>query len=82
MMLLKGMVTRKMTNTELLVKKINESGLKVSFIAEKLGLTYQGFMNKVNNKTEFKATEVAALQQLLHLTNEEVQEIFFSADVE
>ena len=36
-----------MTNTERLRKIISNSGLKYSYIAEKIGLTYQGFKNKI-----------------------------------
>ena len=33
-----------MTNTNLLRKKIDESGYKLRFVASKLGITYQGFL--------------------------------------
>ena len=67
-----------MTNTTLLRQKIDESGYKLQFLAEKCGLTYFGFMKKVNNETEFKASEVMILKELLHLTDDEVMEIFFT----
>lgn len=41
-----------MTNTTLLRQKIDESGYKLQFLAEKCGLTYYGLMKKVNNETE------------------------------
>ena len=66
-----------MTNTTLLRRKIDESGYKLIFLAEKCGLTYQGFMKKVNNETEFKASEIQTLKELLNLTTEEVNAIFF-----
>ena len=66
-----------MTNTKLLRDKINESGYKLVFIAEKCGLTYQGLLNKINNKTDFTATEILALKKLLKLTSREVHSIFF-----
>ena len=67
-----------MTNTTLLRQKIDKSGYKLQFLAEKCGLTYFGFMKKVNNETEFKASEVMILKELLHLTDDEVMEIFFT----
>lgn len=70
-----------MTNTTLLRRKIDESGYKLIFIAEKCGLTYQGFMKKVNNETEFKASEIQTLKELLNLTTEEVNAIFFAVHV-
>ena len=44
-----------MTNTALLREKIDESGYKIRFVAKKIGITYQGFLKKINNESEFKA---------------------------
>lgn len=66
-----------MTNTTMLRKKIDDSGYKVSFIAKKCGLTYQGFMKKVNNESEFKASEIQILKELLNLSDEDSNAIFF-----
>lgn len=71
-----------MTNTNVLRKKIEENGLKISYVASCLGLTYQGFLQKLTNKTEFKASEMQALRVLLKLTNAEFQEIFFADNVD
>ncbi len=71
-----------MTNTNLLRKKIDESGYKLRFIASKLGITYQGFLKKINNETEFKASEMQILRELLNLTDTEFEQIFFTIDVE
>lgn len=67
-----------MTNTNLLRSKIDESGYKLTYLAEKCNLTYFGFMKKVNNETEFKASEIKTLKELLNLTNEEANKIFFT----
>lgn len=66
-----------MVNTKMLRDKINDSGYKLQFVAEKCGLTYFGFMKKVNNETEFKASEIMILKVLLNLTDKEVNQIFF-----
>lgn len=71
-----------MKGLELLRRKIDESGYKLSFIAEKCGLTYQGFKKKLDGYTEFKVSEVGILRDLLHLTDEEVQAIFFINNVD
>lgn len=71
-----------MTNTTLLRQKIDESGYKLQFLAEKCGLTYYGLMKKVNNETEFKASEIKVLKELLKLTNEEANKIFFAQKVD
>ena len=79
-LMMKRKVKSKMTNTELLREKINASGYKLQFVAEKCGLTYFGLMKKVNNETEFKASEIAALQKMLHIKS--INEIFFAEKVE
>lgn len=71
-----------MTNTSLLRKKIDESGYKLRFIASKLDITYQGFLKKINNETEFKASEMQILRELLNLTDAEFEQIFFTLNVE
>lgn len=67
-----------MTNKELLTDEIAKSGLKITFIASKLGITREGFYKKINNETEFKASEVARLQEILNLSNRKRDEIFFA----
>lgn len=67
-----------MTNTELLREKINQSGYKLQFIAEKIGITYQGLLNKINNRSEFRASEIQVLYDLLSLTEDERVSIFFA----
>lgn len=67
-----------MTNTERLRKIISNSGLKYSYIAEKIGLTYQGFKNKIENKNLFNVEEVDKLCKLLNITDVyQKEEIFF-----
>ncbi len=71
-----------MTNTIMLKFKIEESGYKLGFISKKLGISYQAFLNKVQNKTEFKQNEIQKLCDLLDLTLKEKEEIFFNQNVE
>lgn len=71
-----------MVNTALLRKKIEDSGYKISFIAKKCGLTYQGFLKKLNGETEFKASEIMVLRELLSISDDEVDPIFFNQNVD
>ncbi len=71
-----------MTNVELLKKKIADSGLKIAYITENLGISYQGFSRKANGETEFKASEISIMRRLLNLTAEETEEIFFAGNVD
>lgn len=67
-----------MTDTVRLKSLVESSGLKKTFIAEKLGLSYQGYLKKENGKSDFMATEVSIMKDLLRLSNKEVSEIFLS----
>lgn len=71
-----------MTNTQLLRNRIEESGYKISYIAAKLGITYQGLSKKINNETEFKASEIKILYNLLSLDDADREAIFFAQDVD
>lgn len=71
-----------MTNISLLSEAIEKSGLKSSFICEKLGITLSGFSKKRRNKLFFNASEIMILQKLLNLSNEERDAIFFDEDVD
>lgn len=75
-------VKNKMTNSAKLKGKMVESGLNQTWIAEQLGMTIATFNYKVNNKTEFKASEIKKLSEILHLTNDDVNAIFFADKVE
>lgn len=68
-----------MTNTSLLEQYIKKSGYKKSFIARQIGLksTY-GFSRKVNNESEFTATEIVILCNLLKINAKDKDAIFFT----
>ena len=67
-----------MTDSVRLKSIIAASGLKKTFIADKLGLSYQGYLKKENGKSDFTAKEISILKDLLKLSNKEVSEIFLS----
>lgn len=69
-----------MIDTELLQEKLNKSSFTMTFVAKELGITYQAFLDKVNNKREFTYGEIISLGQLLHLKGKEVNKIFFMWD--
>lgn len=50
-----------MTDTDKLNDAILESGIKIVAIAGKLGISRKGFYKKLNNETEFKDSEIAAM---------------------
>jgi hypothetical protein len=68
-----------MTNTELLEKKIDESGKTRKYLAMKCGLTYAGFRNCVINKAEFKPSHIKILCVELNIKSlKEKDQIFFA----
>lgn len=72
-----------MTNTLLLEDIIKRSGYKYSFIAQKVGISYQALRNKLNNKTEFLPTEIETLCSVLNITDlKQKNDIFFAMYVE
>lgn len=71
-----------MTDTRLLSQVINDSGITITAIAKKLGIIRESFYKKMNNETEFKASEIISLQNILSLTNQIRDNIFFAAKVE
>ena len=67
-----------MTDTEKLRAKVRESGYKFRYLAEQLGISHQALYNKIDNKTQFLASEIMRLSEILALTPEEKESIFFS----
>ena len=71
-----------MVNTKKLQGKMKEHGFTIEAIAEGIGITTNGFFNKLHNKTEFRASEIMKLNSLLSLSADETNNIFFTEAVE
>lgn len=70
-----------MTNQKLLEDRIQKSGKKKMFLAEKVGLSSAGFRNCCTNKAEFTARQIQILCDELGITSlKDKQAIFFAAD--
>lgn len=67
-----------MTDTKLFREKVKHRGLKYAFLADLLGITTFGLQKKIDNVTEFKASEIAKLSEALDLTTDERNHIFFA----
>lgn len=67
-----------MTNASLLEDYIKKSGYRKSFIAEQIGISAYGFALKCSNKSEFKATEIETLCNLLKIDIKDRMAIFFA----
>lgn len=66
-----------MTNTIELKYAILKAKKTNKSLSKELGLNENTFANKMNNKSEFKASEISQLTNLLDLTEEEKNTIFF-----
>lgn len=71
-----------MTNSEMLSDAISESGITIIALSRKIGISREAFYKKLNNETEFKASEISALQKILNLSNKKRDDIFFAHKVE
>ena len=67
-----------MTDSLELDYAIKRAGLDRQKVAGLLGISQMAFFNKIHNRTEFKASEIEALKQALHLSNEQRDKIFFA----
>lgn len=67
-----------MVDTELLERKIIESGKKIGYLANKLGISRQYFRMKCKNKADFTNRETDILCDELSITTlTEKEKIFF-----
>lgn len=71
-----------MTDSLELDYAIKKAGLNRPMIAKVLGISMMALFNKIHNRTEFKASEIEALKQALHLSNEQRDKIFFAHSVD
>jgi predicted transcriptional regulator len=56
---------------------INAKGFKLNFVASELNITRKALYKKLRGDSEFKASEIARLVDMLRLTSKETKEIFF-----
>lgn len=71
------MVKALYVDKERLEEKIKESGLKTSYICEKLALSTQGYYKKIKGLTPFRVTEVYVLCDLLNIDDSDKMKIFY-----
>lgn len=68
-----------MTDTNLLREKIRQSGLKLSYISEEMGITRQALSYKLIHNGEWTYCQAMILKKLLKLSAKEMDDIFFAA---
>ncbi len=67
-----------MINASALLDAIHQKGLKLGFVAEKMGVSRQTFALKLNGESEFKVSEIETLVKTLNLSTEQRDKIFFA----
>lgn len=60
-----------------LLAAVTRTGLTLQDVSDEIGISRQSMTNKVTGKSEFKASEIKAIAELLNLTGEQVNDIFF-----
>lgn len=70
-----------MINTKALKTQIKDSGLRMGFIASKLGISKQCLYNKLNNQSDFSVEQAFRLRELMDLDDLSMRNIFFSDGV-
>lgn len=72
-----------MVDTKALRHKVEESGLKYKYIAEKLGISPYTLKLKIDGVNDFLTSEVAGLCDILRIDDlYEKEEIFFTKKVD
>lgn len=67
-----------MTDTKALEARIEKSGLKLKYVAKKMGISYASLRYKMDNVREFTATEIYQLCEIVGITDlKEKYKLFF-----
>jgi len=71
-----------LTNTNELRAAMTRKGMTQEQVADILNISAATMNYKLNNKREFKATEIKALIDLLEIPEDKINLIFFAGDVD
>lgn len=71
-----------MTDNEALKNQIKSQGISMTHVANVLNITREALYMKLSGKTEFKASEILRLRNLLRLSPSEFDAIFFANESE
>lgn len=70
-----------MTDVNALKRSIENSGMTVTFVAEKAGILRETLYNRMKTG-DFKLSEICSISRVLSLSRDERDEIFFANDCE
>ena len=67
-----------MTDKNLLYYFVKRAGFKNKDIAEAIGITPSGYTLKISNKSDFRQSEIKTICDLIGLTADERDRVFFA----
>ncbi len=67
-----------MVRLEVLKDRMDDSGMTMTAIANKSGISRVTLYNKLDGRGEFKVSEISALCRVLHMSDLERDSIFFN----
>lgn len=70
-----------MVDLDALKKIVEDSGMTMTAIADKSGIARETLYYRLSGKGEFKASEIMSLSEVLHMSDPERNDIFFSKRV-
>lgn len=70
-----------MTDTQRLKEHIRNCGFSVKSLAKRIGISHEALYQKIANERPFKASEIMDISDLLNLSLEEKNAIFFARKV-
>ena len=70
-----------MTNVIALKRRIEDSGMSMTYVAEKSGILRETLYNRMKTG-DFKLSEICALSKVLNLSRDERDNIFFANEGE
>lgn len=68
-----------MTNSRELREWLDDKGLKLKAVAKKMGITPYSLQKKIDNETEFKASEIAVFTAEYGMPTDMRDHIFFTS---
>lgn len=71
-----------MTNKLELELQIKRCGITKRELAQRLGISEMALSNKINNESEFKASEIVILEKELNMSKKQRELIFFASLVD
>lgn len=71
-----------MTNTKLLKSVLTDKHMSIQQLADEIGIVRQNLSDKMNNKRQFRQNEISKIADVLKLSPEQVDAIFFDINVD